>query len=211
MIECDFTLRNVVWRRSRGQCANRLKHGGGDDGYASPACALWLAHDRIYDRIFVIAELYRAGMTPEIFARQVLAIDRHIPINLGDGEVIDNDDPLSGVIDSASFADVGMGGGRADRMNSLGCKWKPAEKGVGSRLAGISAILARLALKSDSLPGLIVFNACQNLIRTLPALCYSESHPEDVNSDSDDHCFDALRYGLTRKVVWARVVRVKGL
>jgi hypothetical protein len=50
------------------------------------------------------------------------------------------------------------------------------------------------------IPGLIVFNTCKHLIRTLPALCYSKSHPEDVNTDSEDHLFDATRYALTRRV-----------
>ena len=48
------------------------------------------------------------------------------------GEVIDNDCPLDGVIDSAGFADTGMGGGRADQMNALGSKWKAAERGLGA-------------------------------------------------------------------------------
>ena len=38
-----------------------------------------------------------------------MRIDRALPINLGDGEIINNDAPISGVIDSASFADVGLG------------------------------------------------------------------------------------------------------
>jgi hypothetical protein len=163
----------------------------------------WLAHDAIHDRIFVTAELYQRGLTPEELARAVKQIDRSIPINIG-GEVIDNDEPLSGIIDSASFADVGFGGGRANVMNSLGCNWQPSAKGRDSRIAGKSQIHARLALKSDGWPGLIVFRSCRNLIRTLPALCYDKARPEDVDSDSEDHCYDALRYELTRKMNRAR-------
>ncbi len=48
---------------------------GADDGYSSPAAVLWLAHDRIHDRIFVVDELYKSGMTPETMARAVLEID----------------------------------------------------------------------------------------------------------------------------------------
>jgi hypothetical protein len=52
-----------------------------------------------------------------------------------------------GVIDSASFADTGLGheagrGGRADVMNSLGCRWQPSETGEGSRIAGKSLVHA---------------------------------------------------------------------
>jgi hypothetical protein len=182
-----------------------------DDGFAAPACVLWLAHDRdITDTVYVIEEVYRNRMTPDIMAVEILRRDRSIQMDIG-GDVIDNDMPLDGVIDSASFADVGMGGGRAQVMNSLGCNWEPAEKGPGSRLAGISAIHSRLALRNDGSSGLIIFRSCKNLIRTLPALCYDTAHPEDYDTDAEDHCVDALRYGLTRRERWFRRVRVKGI
>jgi len=34
-------------------------------------------------------------------------------------------------------------------MNKLGCWWTPSPKGAGSRVAGISAVHQRLALKDD--------------------------------------------------------------
>jgi hypothetical protein len=119
------------------------------------------------------------------------------------------DCPLDGEIDSASFADTGMGGGRADQMNALGCRWSPCEKGPGSKLAGIAQIQARLALKKDGLPGLIVFNTCRNLIRTLPSLVYSRVHPELVDDSCELHAVDALRYALGRKKIVARTPRVR--
>jgi hypothetical protein len=89
---------------------------------------------------------------------------------------------LDGIVDSASFSDVGMGtgsgkGGRANVMNSVGCMWKPSEKGSGSRIAGKSAIHARLMNKRDGWPGLIVTRNCVNTIRSLPALTYSKTTP----------------------------------
>src|SRR5207249_6358235 len=127
-------------------------------------------------------------------------------INLGD-EICLNDAPVSGVIDSASFADVGLGGesgcgGRGDIMNKLGCRWKPSEKGAGSRVAGVSAVHQRLAMKDDGLPGLIIFRTCRNLIRTLPAMTYSKTNPEDIDPDCEEHAVKALMYGLTRKRHW---------
>src|SRR5207253_9712443 len=38
-------------------------------------------------------------------------------------------------------------------------------------------------------------DACPNLIRTLPQLVHDEGNPEDVNTDSEDHAPDSLRYG----------------
>jgi hypothetical protein len=136
-------------------------------------------------------------MTPEIMAREVLTLD--------------GDEQWEGVIDAASFADVGLGGGRAKVMNKLGCNWTPSEKGAGSRLAGKSAIHARLALRSDGSPRLFVFRSCHNLIRTLPTLPYSKTNPEDVADCVEDHAYEALRIGLTRKVHWFRMERVYGL
>jgi hypothetical protein len=180
---------------------------GADDGFACPAAVLWLAHDEIYDRIYVVQELYARGMTATDMAREVLKIDRSIPVNV-DGEIIANDMPLSGEIDSSSFADVGQGA-RGVEMNRLGCKWKPSPKGAGSRVAGISAIHARLALQKDGNPGLVVFNTCRNLIRTLPAMVYSRTHPEDIDDSCEQHVVDGLRYALTRKTTWFRKARVR--
>jgi len=177
---------------------------GCDDGYAAPACVLWFAKDEIHDRIFVVEELYRSGMGPQVMAEEVLRIDKAIPRStrrscMSEPEVFENGTTLSGVIDSASFADTGFGG-RADQMNRDGCNWTPCAKDANSRLAGKALIHSRLAMKPDDKPGLIVFKTCRNLIRTLPALCYSRTRPEDVDTDAEDHCYDALRYGLSRYV-----------
>jgi hypothetical protein len=157
----------------------------------------------------VVDEIYGVGWLPEQLGREILRRDRSLQIDIG-GEVIDNDMPLDGVIDSAAFANTGAGDmSRAAAMNRLGCKWQPAEKPQGSRVAGLSAIHARLALRSDGTPGLKVFRTCRNLIRTLPALCYDPKHPEDIDTDAEDHACDALRYGLTRHKTTSRVTRVR--
>ena len=186
---------------------------GADDGYAAPACVLWLAYDKTCDRIYVIAELYQRGLTPEAMAQAVLAIDRRIPVDIG-GEIIDNDMPLDGVIDSASFADVGLGdesgrGGRAEIMNRLGCRWSPSPKGAGSRVAGVSAIHGKLALKDDGFGGLVIFRNCRNLIRTLPAMTYSRTNPEDVDLACEQHAIAALIYGSTRHKVSGVMRRIR--
>jgi terminase large subunit-like protein len=183
---------------------------GAHDGFANPAAVLWLAHDEIYDRVYVIEELYQSGMTPEVFACEVLRTDRSLVLSDG-SDTFCNDQPLGGVIDSASFADTGMGGGRADQMNKLGCRWRAAEKGAGSRLAGIAAIHARLAARKDGIARLIMFRNCRNLIRTLPAMVYSRTNPEDIDDSCEQHAVDALRYGLTRRKIEFRLMPVYGI
>jgi hypothetical protein len=171
-----------------------------DDGFAAPAACYWLAEDPVYQRTYVVAELYQRQMTPETMAAAILQIDRSIPVDLLDGTVIENDMRLDGVIDSASFARTGMEGtSRADMLNKLGCKFSPCEKGSGSRISGIMRIHQALAMKSDGKPGLIIFSTCKQLLRTLPAMVYSRTQPEDIDDGCERHGCDALAYGLQRR------------
>jgi hypothetical protein len=175
-----------------------------DDGYSAPAAVLWFTFDKVHDRIFVVDELYERGLTPEALAFAVLQKDGRFQRQ------------LSGVIDSAAFAEIGLGsnsgkGSRGDIMNSLGCGWQPSAKGSGSRVHGLSVIHQRLALGRDGLPGLVIARGCKNLIRCLPSLVYSRTHPEDVDDSCEQHTTDALRYGLTRKKTVFIETRVYGL
>ena len=45
-------------------------------------------------------------------------------------------------------------------------------------------------------PGLFFFDTCRHLIRTLPTLPRDSKKPEDVDTQSEDHAFDAVRYRL---------------
>jgi hypothetical protein len=142
---------------------------GCDDGFAAPCACLWLAHDETHDRIFVVQELYERGLTPEVMARAVLAIDRSIPLDDG-GEIFDNDMPLDGVIDSAAFSEIGLGaesgkGSRGDIMNSLRVQLETRPQGrwlAGARAVGhppaAGAKEGRLRRACD-IPGLPQFDS----------------------------------------------------
>ena len=179
---------------------------GGDDGYASPACILWFLYDEIRDRIFIVDEIYQRGLMAEELGEAILTIDAKY-----------SSEPLDGEIDPASFADIGLGsesgsGGRADKMNALGCRWRAAQKGAGSRIAGKHLVHSRFALKKDGFPGLVICRNCKNLIREIPQLCYSKTgNTEDVDTNCSDHGFDAMRYGLGRKKFNYGRVKLHGL
>lgn len=40
------------------------------------------------------------------------------------------------------------------------------------------------------LPMLVVYNTCKHFIRTIPALAVDDNNVEDVDTDSEDHCYD---------------------
>lgn len=133
---------------------------GADDGFNAPACTLWFA--KIDGRIFVIREVYAKGMSSETYAHRVKEIDAEL-----------GRPGMQGIMDSAAFADVDpgtgqAGTGRAIKMNGMGCRWRPCEKGKNSRVAGVGTVRDLLTEKlADGKPAIVFFNCCRNLIRTL--------------------------------------------
>jgi hypothetical protein len=65
------------------------------------------------------------------------------------------------------------------------------------RINGKKKIDQRLTPIQDGKPGLIITDNVVNLIRTLPKLARSQTNPEDVALNQEDHAYSALRYLLT--------------
>lgn len=108
------------------------------------------------------------------------------------------------VLDPACFARDG-GPSIAERMIVRGVMWRPADnKRVTSRgaMGGWDQVRNRLVGESPKRPMIVIFDTCVNLIRTLPALQHDDLKPEDVDTDSEDHAPDALRY-LCMSRPWA--------
>lgn len=55
----------------------------------------------------------------------------------------------------------------------------------------------------DTRPLLFFFSTCVHSIRTLPALQHDPDHPEDVDTDGEDHAPDTIRYGCLARP-WVR-------
>lgn len=97
--------------------------------------------------------------------------------------------------DPAIFSPTGVGGPSvATAMRQAGVKWIPAWNGKGSRINGAAEIVRLLA--EDKLK---FFSTCKHCIRTIPSLDPDPLNPEDVDSDEEDHLWDALRYAVMRK------------
>ena len=45
-------------------------------------------------------------------------------------------------------------------------------------------------------PRLVFFNNCTNTVAQLPSIPLDKKNPEDVDTQSEDHLYDALRYGI---------------
>ena len=64
------------------------------------------------------------------------------------------------------------------------------------RIPGWNQVRARLDGNEDGYPMMYVFSTCIHAIRTLPAMQHDERHPEDIDTTSEDHAPDEIRYGL---------------
>jgi hypothetical protein len=155
-----------------------------DYGYGSKTAVLWFAiHPS--GQLIIYRELFTSKVTAYDLAEIILDIEADENIAFG-------------VLDSSLWHNRGdRGPSLAEQMISRGCKWRPSDRSRGSRVAGKNEIHRRLQVDSfTGEPGLIIFNTCTNLISQLPVVPLDKNNPEDVNTNSDDHGYDALRYGV---------------
>lgn len=158
-----------------------------DWGYRNPFCCLWAAKDPDTGRVVVYREAYQAGLTDR---QQARLIKEMTPL----GEIV-----------AQTYADPSMWTRKnredttfssADEYRAEGVVLTQADN---DRLTGARKVRQLLSLGPDGKPLLQIFSTCTNLIRTLPALPYAKNgNPEDVDSEAEDHAYDALRYLLTR-------------
>jgi len=155
-----------------------------DYGYGSKSGVLWFAVGE-YGELYVYRELVTTKVTAVDLAYMVLDMEKQEKVRYG-------------VLDSSLWHNRGdQGPSLAEQMIAAGCRWRPYPRSKGSRVAGKNEIHRRL--QSESAPGfpsLRIFNTCVNLISELPILPLDKTNPEDIDTRSNDHLYDALRYGI---------------
>jgi len=173
-----------------------LRYRAMDWGSARPFCVLWVA---VSDgelpqfprgALVVYREWYGTNGQPNVGLRMV-AEDVGTGIVQWDG----SDKITFGVLDPAGFSQDG-GPSIAERLARSGAVFRRADNARVGRLGALGGwdqVRARLSGNSDG-PGLYIFATCQHLIRTLPALQHDPDRPEDVDTESEDHAPDTLRY-----------------
>lgn len=80
-----------------------------------------------------------------------------------------------------------------DLHGSFWLKLKPATK---NRLERVATVHNWLQMAPDGLPYWLISENCHHLIRTLPQLVYDKYNLEDVDTEGEDHPYDAASYGL---------------
>ena len=161
-----------------------IRRRGIDGGYLAPWVTLWSAEEPETGRIYVYRELHGTGVTDR---RQAALIKKYSKgeeyrVSFGDPAMWQRKN-VQGVVTST-----------ADEYARGGVHLLAADN---RRIDGWMKIHRALADLPDGKPGLIVFKTAEYLIRTLPALPYDPIKVEDVDTKSDDHAADALRYLLS--------------
>ena len=156
---------------------------GIDYGYASESCCLWGVVDPEDKTIIIYRELYQKGLTGEALAARITDFE------VGESKSI------QGVLDTSAWARTGYTGPTiGETLQKSGHKLRRADK---NRLAGKVQIHEHLKQNhTTGRPRLQIFNTCPNLIRELQSIPLSKTRPEDVDTNTSDHAYDALRYML---------------
>lgn len=154
-----------------------------DYGYNTFAAGVWLAADPVTNRIILYREFYESKMVTgkQAEVMHMMESGELITMHLADPSIwkaVGNAE--TGELISKIFQNHGL-------------IFQPANN---DRKAGKAAIHEALAPQADGLPRLQVFSSCVNFIRTFPNLPVDINRPEDIDTRSEDHLYDALRYGI---------------
>ncbi len=155
-----------------------------DYGYGSNSGVLWFSVSPD-EQLIVYRELYTHQVTAVDLADMILEQEQ--------GEKM-----RYGVLDSSLWHNRGdTGPSLAEQMIQRGCRWRPADRSKGSRVASKNELHRRLQVDEfTEAPRIVFFNTCLNTIGQLPSLPLDKKNPEDVDTNAEDHLYDALRYGI---------------
>lgn len=165
-----------TWRRFRS-C---------DFGYSTFSAVHWFAVDPAYETLYVYRELYLSKNTARELARKVVEAEQGEKISYG-------------VLDSSTWHKRGhTGPSIAEEMIAEGCRWRPADRTAGSRVAGKNRLHELLKVDEEiEQSGIVFFNTCRQIIADLQVIPSCPKGSDDIDIRySSDHTYDSIRYGI---------------
>lgn len=170
---------------------------GIDWGYANPFASIWIEVTQ-HNRVFCYRELYGTEQHPTKWAEDIseLSEGEDIQMSLGDPSMwtrnpLSWNKPENPMFSNTSIANALIGNSPQPLVPNL----QPANN---SRVNGWRNLSQLMHFSEESVPNFyIIKGTCHNLIRTIPLMIRDDKNPEDLDTKSDDHILDALRYSLT--------------
>lgn len=160
-----------------------------DFGYGKPFSCAWWAVD--YDgTLYRIMELYgctdtaNEGVrwTPDEQFKRISEIENSHPWLKGRH--------IEGVADPAIW-DMSRGESIAETASKYGIYFS---QGDNNRIPGWMQVHYRLQFDENGYSRMYIFSNCKAFIRTMPLMSYSARHPEDLDTNMEDHVADETRY-----------------
>lgn len=160
-----------------------------DFGYARPFAVQWWAQDTdgvlyLYRQYYGCTDSPNTGirMEPAKIAKKIREIE----------ETFEKGNYIRGVADPSIWDESrGPDGTVAYMMEREGIYF---DRGDNKRIPGKMQVHYRMAFDENGRPMMYVFNTCRHFIRTIPSLVYSNINVEDIDTDMEDHDYDAMRY-----------------
>ncbi|MBR5216767.1 MAG: Terminase-like family protein, partial [Oscillospiraceae bacterium] len=160
-----------------------------DFGYAKPfSCAWWAVdHDGV---IYRILELYGCTDTPDEGVRWTPERQFRRIREMEDTHPYLRGRDIQGVADPAIWDTS-----RGESIYETALKYRIYfQKGDNRRIAGWMQMHYRMSFDEEGYPMMYVFSTCRAFLRTVPALLYSQSDVEDLDTHQEDHAADECRY-----------------
>ncbi|CAM3677717.1 hypothetical protein POAN111098_01560 [Polynucleobacter antarcticus] len=163
-----------------------------DWGYARPYAVYWfaLSNDGVY---YLWRELYGYGDKENTGTREdaTVVAEKIKKIEVHDQRL--GYEYRMNLADPSIFSKIGAERSIGQIFRDKGVKWTEAYNAPRSRVNGAQEIIRLLAEER-----LKIFSTCKHWLRTIPQLPPDSLNPEDVDTDAEDHAWDATRYGVMR-------------
>lgn len=176
-----------------------------DWGFGKPYSAQWWFTDND-GRVFLFAELYGWNGTADTGVRHTDSeiieriIQKEIDLNLRtesgawiSSHIVRLCDPTC-FNKKPNFMGGGQGESTAEIFSAAGLIMQPGDP---SRVLKIRQFHERLRVPADgTMPMMMVFDTCEQFIRTIPLLQVDIKKPEDIDTSLEDHCYDSACHVL---------------
>lgn len=185
-----------------------------DWGFSKPLSCHWWALPPDMAHVYCIREYYVTGVRSPDAAAEIHKIN----LSMFGSDYISQRRVKAMYCDPSIFADKGQASkaisedftnalrepGNDGRFHAL-----PVLPADNERVPGWNVFRNMLAIQPDGLPFAQWFNTCIHAIETIPTLVHDENHPEDLDSDGEDHAADDHRYFFVMRFGPNKIVEVK--
>ena len=178
--------KDFVWKKDFSK-ETHLLYRAYDYGTKSPFVCLFIAVDKM-GKAIVFDEIIRTGMAS---SHQVKYINEYTKTKYG----------LEPEDFTMEIADPGYWQKHSEKD---GIPYSPSQfysdngiyltRGINDRIAGAALVYEALSIPEDGIPKLKYRTNCEYSIETIPALPTSQTKRNDVDTNADDHSYDAVRY-----------------